>query len=855
MELENKRGTKTQVVSDQASRLGNTQSHDESKKIALDWIKQTEDTYKINILQNLFTYLHGQEESNKKFQMQSNKQQIAKDSIPHITKLLALRYEPFITAFEQEFPYSKELKKAREERKNLTSILKPIGISDNVSIMEQMETARPDLQKQASNVLAQAILKGDIDIYDWDLDKKIPIKIYENIRSLVLQQVSLHHVFILKGCSDPIRCNRLLSSLGILGAKIGDLSISITKALNNCCFGLAHLLIVNGSPIESLIFHKRPADGDFVTKLSNEINKPCNPENIERILYVIYFLLRHGAAFDSGTISLIQCADIVKNEHPSFPQLTPLLIKIKQNLKKCVVCNAESYINGKPCEKSNRFPDNYYCSATCERALNQRYDLDRLVKRILGQQFNIADVKYIEPYNYPLFLYKLNRSIAPKLEECAKEQVAALADATTRDNKRRPFKVSGSLPDLTAHDTDAAQESIGSRDYGMIPGEAIGLTHFTEATDINVDEERLLSLEKKMLFLLMISAKFNNPNHGEIINQFQFKLLLKKYISFFDFLTKKAQKLDYNFIKNIDDILNNLTKYNDLKESPVKYKDFIRTLATLILNGDIDICILRNIFPDGLIKDIASKIAYDRPLEAGKAHLWLVFKSTNIALYCAQLLINPTRYWRLMSSLGELATNHDAIDFSCPLTIEEAFKNRCLGAIKAILAQQPPERNSEEYENLLSVISSCIKKLRKKTYSQNPLAEKETVIYLIGALDLLLKYADFNEEMIKLIFDCRAYLSIPETAEAFQKVIMQLKKCIVCLASQKSDGTVCSKCGGCKLVYYCSKTCQLKHWPTHKSKCEFLKPITMRMQEEQILNTDSKSILLKKPIQLSTLYC
>ena len=40
--------------------------------------------------------------------------------------------------------------------------------------------------------------------------------------------------------------------------------------------------------------------------------------------------------------------------------------------------------------------------------------------------------------------------------------------------------------------------------------------------------------------------------------------------------------------------------------------------------------------------------------------------------------------------------------------------------------------------------------------------------------------------------------------------------CLYCL--QKVEG--CSRCSKCRTALYCSKACQLKHWPVHKNICQ-----------------------------------
>jgi hypothetical protein len=47
------------------------------------------------------------------------------------------------------------------------------------------------------------------------------------------------------------------------------------------------------------------------------------------------------------------------------------------------------------------------------------------------------------------------------------------------------------------------------------------------------------------------------------------------------------------------------------------------------------------------------------------------------------------------------------------------------------------------------------------------------------------------------------------------------KECASCGVAERegTDAKSCFKCK-CKLVYYCSKECQKKHWPEHKARCK-----------------------------------
>lgn len=52
--------------------------------------------------------------------------------------------------------------------------------------------------------------------------------------------------------------------------------------------------------------------------------------------------------------------------------------------------------------------------------------------------------------------------------------------------------------------------------------------------------------------------------------------------------------------------------------------------------------------------------------------------------------------------------------------------------------------------------------------------------------------------------------------------------CTVCgaVSSEKL-----SKCGGCRVVRYCSRKCQKRHWPVHKMKCDRIRQEREAQQE------------------------
>jgi hypothetical protein len=74
------------------------------------------------------------------------------------------------------------------------------------------------------------------------------------------------------------------------------------------------------------------------------------------------------------------------------------------------------------------------------------------------------------------------------------------------------------------------------------------------------------------------------------------------------------------------------------------------------------------------------------------------------------------------------------------------------------------------------------------------------------------------QKYISIIHD---HNSIPRTHNS--KILKRHPKMYV-----KCSGIGCvkkgnfKKCSGCKLVYYCSKTCQKVSWPSHKRECRYM---------------------------------
>ncbi|KAJ6608644.1 hypothetical protein B0H10DRAFT_1815351 [Mycena sp. CBHHK59/15] len=49
------------------------------------------------------------------------------------------------------------------------------------------------------------------------------------------------------------------------------------------------------------------------------------------------------------------------------------------------------------------------------------------------------------------------------------------------------------------------------------------------------------------------------------------------------------------------------------------------------------------------------------------------------------------------------------------------------------------------------------------------------------------------------------------------------QKCANCLITQRTHGTRLFLCKSCGVDMYCSKECQVAHWPSHKQQCKYIK--------------------------------
>ena len=63
----------------------------------------------------------------------------------------------------------------------------------------------------------------------------------------------------------------------------------------------------------------------------------------------------------------------------------------------------------------------------------------------------------------------------------------------------------------------------------------------------------------------------------------------------------------------------------------------------------------------------------------------------------------------------------------------------------------------------------------------------------------------------------------------------------VCGQCKKPSETKCSRC---KLVYYCERACQKKHWRIHKKECviEIYREPLEELQDEEIIEAEGESI-------------
>ena len=62
-------------------------------------------------------------------------------------------------------------------------------------------------------------------------------------------------------------------------------------------------------------------------------------------------------------------------------------------------------------------------------------------------------------------------------------------------------------------------------------------------------------------------------------------------------------------------------------------------------------------------------------------------------------------------------------------------------------------------------------------------------------------------------------------------------QCGQCKKSEDDDDELFRKCSRCKLVYYCSRNCQVAHWKTHKTTCT--KPVKASLPEPLLNLTES----------------
>ena len=69
--------------------------------------------------------------------------------------------------------------------------------------------------------------------------------------------------------------------------------------------------------------------------------------------------------------------------------------------------------------------------------------------------------------------------------------------------------------------------------------------------------------------------------------------------------------------------------------------------------------------------------------------------------------------------------------------------------------------------------------------------------------------------------------------------------CIVCGQERSKQALTAKKCS-CRSVKYCSRECQLMHWPIHKKKCTYVTPCTVCGKERSTAANTRKQCPCRK---------
>ena len=80
-----------------------------------------------------------------------------------------------------------------------------------------------------------------------------------------------------------------------------------------------------------------------------------------------------------------------------------------------------------------------------------------------------------------------------------------------------------------------------------------------------------------------------------------------------------------------------------------------------------------------------------------------------------------------------------------------------------------------------------------------------------------------GERAAALFFAKRAPCSCLEEKKRFLKNLAKTSICAAC--NEIKDCTSLMRCGGCRVVQYCSENCQRADWPIHKDQCKTLRDI------------------------------
>jgi hypothetical protein len=168
---------------------------------------------------------------------------------------------------------------------------------------------------------------------------------------------------------------------------------------------------------------------------------------------------------------------------------------------------------------------------------------------------------------------------------------------------------------------------------------------------------------------------------------------------------------------------------------------------------------------------------------------------------------------RLAQSIRLLVANASCVLIKQGLSFEKAFgtieKTGLLGQYIRCVPVDP-----EGSADIVKCLQTCVQLVKKKLNSGTPTGD---------ILDAVIAGKDgpINERVKSSLVGLQSLARLSNAKDDYDNKLTVIEICQNCKKTEtQMDGALLMKCQRCKVIYYCSKKCQVAHWKSHKKACD-----------------------------------